>query len=71
MSVFSALLRDESGATAVEYGLVAGLIAVAAITAMGVLGNSQSSTFRLVADHAANASGGGQPESPDPGPQYE
>jgi pilus assembly protein Flp/PilA len=35
MKFFKKLLRDEAGATAIEYGLIAALIAVAAITAMG------------------------------------
>jgi len=38
-------LRDESGATAVEYGLLVGLIAVFLITAMTQLGGSVSDTF--------------------------
>lgn len=39
------LLRDENGATAIEYGLMAALISVAAITSMGSLGNALSNTF--------------------------
>jgi len=35
MTFFNKLARDEQGATAIEYGLIAALIAVAAITAMG------------------------------------
>ena len=41
-------LRDESGATAIEYGLIAALIAVAAITAMQGLGTSLKTTFNNV-----------------------
>jgi pilus assembly protein Flp/PilA len=37
--------KDEKGATAIEYGLIAALIAVAAITAMSQLGTQLSSTF--------------------------
>ena len=48
MTLFHALLRDEQGATAIEYGLIAALIAVAAITAMGSLGNSLTNTFNTV-----------------------
>ena len=40
-----ALLIDECGANAIEYGLIAALIAVAAITAMQGLGNQLKSTF--------------------------
>ena len=42
------LMADESGATAIEYGLIVALIAVAAITALGVLGNELSDTFSTV-----------------------
>ena len=42
------LIRDKKGATAIEYGLIAALIAVAAITAMQALGTSLSSTFTNV-----------------------
>jgi len=50
MKFFTKLLRDEQGATAIEYGLIAALIAVAAITAMQSLGNELSGTFNEVAD---------------------
>ena len=39
------LLKDESGATAIEYGLIAALISVAAIAAMSSLGGNLSKTF--------------------------
>ena len=48
MKFFKNLLRDEAGATAIEYGLIAALIAVAAITAMQGLGTQLSSTFTKV-----------------------
>ena len=48
MTFFKNLVRDEQGATAIEYGLIAALIAVAAITAMGSLGSSLSGTFTKV-----------------------
>ena len=40
--------KDERGATAIEYGLIAALIAVAAITALQALGNELSTTFNKV-----------------------
>jgi pilus assembly protein Flp/PilA len=43
------LLRDESAATAIEYGLIAALIAVAAVTVMGTVGTHLSTTFNTVA----------------------
>jgi pilus assembly protein Flp/PilA len=48
MKFFNKLLRDEQGATAIEYGLIAALIAVAAITAMQSLGNELNTTFSTV-----------------------
>ena len=59
MTIFQKLIRDEDGATAIEYGLIAALIAVAAITAMGALGNNLSNTFNTVSGEmaAANSSG--------------
>jgi pilus assembly protein Flp/PilA len=42
------LFRNEKGATAIEYGLIAALIAVAAITAMSNVGTSLNSTFTNV-----------------------
>ncbi len=49
--------RDESGATAIEYGLIAALISVAAIAAMGALGDSLQSLFNTVAGELNNAAG--------------
>jgi pilus assembly protein Flp/PilA len=49
MKFFKNLLRNEAGATAIEYGLIAALIAVAAITAMQTLGSQLSTTFNEVA----------------------
>ena len=48
MTFFKNMIRDEEGATAIEYGLIAALIAVAAITAMAQLGNQLSTTFNKV-----------------------
>ena len=48
MKFFSKLIRDEQGATAIEYGLIAALIAVAAITAMSNVGTQLSGTFSKV-----------------------
>ena len=42
------LIRDSKGATAIEYGLIAALIAVAAIAAMQGVGSSLNSTFTNV-----------------------
>lgn len=42
-------LRDESGATAVEYGLIAALVSVAAIAAMTLLGQNLTAIFNYIA----------------------
>jgi pilus assembly protein Flp/PilA len=44
------IFRNNKGATAIEYGLIAALIAVAAIAAMGTLGNNLNKTFTTVSD---------------------
>jgi pilus assembly protein Flp/PilA len=43
------LIKDKKGATAIEYGLIAALIAVAAITAMQGLGSTLGATFNNIA----------------------
>jgi pilus assembly protein Flp/PilA len=48
-SFITRLLRDDQGATAIEYGLIAALIAVAIITAVGTVGSNLTSTFNSVA----------------------
>lgn len=44
-------IRDEEGATAIEYGLIASLIAVVIITAVALVGTNLNDTFQSVADH--------------------
>ena len=46
----SKFVSDESGATAIEYGLIAALIAVVIIAAVTTLGGSLSATFDAVSD---------------------
>jgi pilus assembly protein Flp/PilA len=46
--MFRKLIKDKKGATAIEYGLIAALIAVAAITALGTIGNNLNKTFTNV-----------------------
>ena len=45
MNNFCKLLKNSKGATAIEYGLIAALIAVAAVAAMGTLGNKIALTM--------------------------
>jgi len=47
-NLFSRFVRDESGATAIEYGLIAALIAVVIIGAVTAVGTSLSTTFTSV-----------------------
>ena len=48
-SIIKSFIQDESGATAIEYGLIAALIAVAAIAAFQLVGTNLSSIFNTVA----------------------
>lgn len=50
MKFIKKLRRNEEGATAIEYGLIAALIAVAAITAMSSLGTQLTETFNTTAE---------------------
>jgi pilus assembly protein Flp/PilA len=50
MSLLARFLKEDSGATAIEYGLIAALIAVAAIGAMTTLGGKLTTTFDSVAN---------------------
>lgn len=55
MMFLTKLRRNEEGATAIEYGLIAALIAVAAITAMTSLGTNLSNTFNKTSTTLSNA----------------
>jgi pilus assembly protein Flp/PilA len=50
MRTLKKIVRNEKGATAIEYGLIAALIAIAAITAMTSLGTKLNSTFGQVSN---------------------
>jgi pilus assembly protein Flp/PilA len=56
--MFSRFLKNESGATAIEYGLIAALVAVAIIGALQALGGDLSATFNAVAGNLTAAGGG-------------
>jgi pilus assembly protein Flp/PilA len=47
--ILQKFLKDESGATAIEYGLIAALIAVVIITGVTAVGTSLSTTFNSIA----------------------
>lgn len=57
MNTITRLIKDESGATAIEYGLIAGLVAVAIIAALTALGGSLTSLFTSVSDELDGAVG--------------
>ena len=59
-NLVSRFLKDESGATAIEYGLIAALIAVVIITAVGALGDSLSGTFGRISAALTGAGAGGE-----------
>ena len=48
-------MRDEAGATAIEYGLIAALIALAIITGAGALGNSINAKFTTIGTRVTNS----------------
>ena len=50
MAKFIKLIKNTKGATAIEYGLIAALIAVAAIAAMQSVGNKLNTTFNNVSN---------------------
>jgi pilus assembly protein Flp/PilA len=54
MRFFNQIVRDNAGATAIEYGLIAALIAVAAITAMQGLGSQLTTTFNTTSSSMAS-----------------
>lgn len=56
--LFARFAKDESGATAIEYGLIAALIAVVIIGGATMLGNNIDATFKEVAGKMTSAGGG-------------
>ncbi|MEX6508881.1 Flp family type IVb pilin [Jiella sp. M17.18] len=52
--LFARFVKDESGATAIEYGLIAGIMAVALIAAFGLLAPQLKTTFDNVANTMNN-----------------
>ena len=54
MKFIKKFVRDTKAATAIEYGLIAALIAVAGIAAMGAVGNSVGNTFNQVSTELNN-----------------
>ncbi|MEI9409245.1 Flp family type IVb pilin [Mesorhizobium sp. Cs1299R1N1] len=57
-NLIARFVKDESGATAIEYGLIAALIALAIITGAGALGNAINAKFTTIGT-AMNTAGSG------------
>lgn len=65
MSKFvSRFLKDESGATAIEYGLIAALIAVVLVAGMQLVGGGLTTTFTNISNDLTNAGTTPAPEAP-------
>jgi pilus assembly protein Flp/PilA len=50
-------LKDESGATAIEYGLIAALISVVIVGTLGLVGTSLDTTFQTIQEKLSGAAG--------------
>lgn len=57
-NLFSRFVRDENGATAIEYGLIAALISVVIITGMNLVGGGLTTAFGNIAATLTGATGG-------------
>ncbi len=55
---FAMFLNDEDGATAIEYGLIAALVSVAAIGALTAMGHSLGTMVNTVSSSLSSAAGG-------------
>jgi len=54
MKIFARFAKDESGATAIEYGLIAALMAIVVIAAIGIIGPSLQNTFTGISETLDN-----------------
>jgi len=57
MKALIKFLKDEEGATAIEYGLIAALIALAIISGVTILGNTLGNAFNAIGNSVSNAIG--------------
>lgn len=55
MGILKKFIRDESGATSIEYGLIAALVSVAIIAALKLLSSNLNSTFSKVSNNLSSA----------------
>ena len=58
-SLLTRFVSDQSGVTAIEYGLIAALISVVCITAMTTAGTQLNAIYTTIGTHLATALGGG------------
>ncbi len=58
IDILKKIRKDESGATAIEYGLIAALVSVAAIGALTAMGGSLSTMYQAVSNALTTAVGG-------------
>ena len=58
IAMMISFVKDEDGATAIEYGLIAALVSVAAIGALSALGDSLNTIFNMVSSELTSAAGG-------------
>ncbi len=63
--MLQAFLRDESGATSIEYGLIAGLVSIAILASVMSLGDSVNQAYAQVNDELEVAAGIPAAETPD------
>lgn len=61
MRKLASVVRREEGVTAMEYGMIAALIAIAIIFAVGNVGTQLRATFNKIADTLSSANSGGTP----------
>ena len=55
--MLSQFVNDESGATAIEYGLIAALVSVVAVGALGAVGTQLNTTFTTISSALGTANG--------------
>ena len=67
LKLFTKLKTNTSGATAIEYGLIAALVAVAIIGVVGTVGDELVNTFTAVGDELGAANSGGASSEGDSG----
>lgn len=60
MNIFARFMKDESGATAIEYGLIAALISIVIIGAVSLVGSELTNTFQNIETQLQSANSGNE-----------